>query len=569
MKAIRRFTVRPVLPEPLRPLSDLARNLRWSWHTETRELFQAVDPDGWRAAGGTPCGCSAPSAPPGSTRARPGPPLPAQTHRRRRRPRRLSARPPLVPGAGQRRTARRHRATSRPSSASPPPCRSTPAASASSPATISSPPATSAYRSSGSACSTGTATSASPSRATAGSRSTTRCSTPTSCRSPCCARRTAPRPGSRSRCPAAAPLHASDLAGPGRPGAAAACSTRTSRRTGRGERDVTDRLYGGGSEHRLLQEMLLGIGGVRAVRTYCRLTGHPAPEVFHTNEGHAGFLGLERIRELRGRGARIRRRARSGAGRDGLHHPHPGARRHRPLRPRAGRPPLRRRRRAARAWTSRGSSGSAWRPTPAASPNLFNMAVMGLRLAQRANGVSTLHGAVSREMFAGCGPASTRRRCRSPPSPTACTRPTWVAPEVFRLGARQIGAGRTEDALTVGGADRWDAVAGIPDARDLGAAQGAARAARHRGAGAAARLLAPARRGIGRTRLDRRGVEPRRAHHRLRPAGPLVQAAHADAARPGPADGAAAASRRGRCRSSSRARRTPPTTAASGSCRSW
>src|SRR6185369_10027505 len=64
------------------------------------------------------------------------------------------------------------------------------------------------------------------------------------------------------------------------------------------EREVTDRLYGGGSEHRLLQEMLLGIGGVRAIRAFCRLTGHPQPEVFHTNEGHAGFLGLERIREL-------------------------------------------------------------------------------------------------------------------------------------------------------------------------------------------------------------------------------------------------------------------------------
>ena len=64
------------------------------------------------------------------------------------------------------------------------------------------------------------------------------------------------------------------------------------------ERDVTDRLYGGGSEHRLLQEMLLGIGGVRALRAYAALTGSPAPEVFHTNEGHAGFLGIERIREL-------------------------------------------------------------------------------------------------------------------------------------------------------------------------------------------------------------------------------------------------------------------------------
>src|SRR5881227_3303724 len=54
VKAIRRFTVRPVLPEPLRPLSDLARNLRWSWHTETRDLFQSVDPERWAASGGDP-----------------------------------------------------------------------------------------------------------------------------------------------------------------------------------------------------------------------------------------------------------------------------------------------------------------------------------------------------------------------------------------------------------------------------------------------------------------------------------------------------------------------------------
>lgn len=54
MKAIRRFTVRPVLPEPLRPLSDLARNLRWSWHAETRDLFQSVDPERWAASDGDP-----------------------------------------------------------------------------------------------------------------------------------------------------------------------------------------------------------------------------------------------------------------------------------------------------------------------------------------------------------------------------------------------------------------------------------------------------------------------------------------------------------------------------------
>ncbi|CAM5538319.1 glycogen phosphorylase OS=Streptomyces tendae OX=1932 GN=GUR47_36240 PE=3 SV=1 [Streptomyces tendae] len=54
MKAIRRLTVRPVLPDPLRPLSDLARNLRWSWHPETRDLFQSVDPECWTASGRDP-----------------------------------------------------------------------------------------------------------------------------------------------------------------------------------------------------------------------------------------------------------------------------------------------------------------------------------------------------------------------------------------------------------------------------------------------------------------------------------------------------------------------------------
>src|SRR6056297_1944514 len=60
---------------------------------------------------------------------------------------------------------------------------------------------------------------------------------------------------------------------------------------------ITDRLYGGDEQHRLRQEIVLGIGGVRALRA---LDIHP--QVFHTNEGHAGFLGLERVREWVDRG---------------------------------------------------------------------------------------------------------------------------------------------------------------------------------------------------------------------------------------------------------------------------
>ena len=230
------------------------------------------------------------------------------------------------------------------------------------------------------------------------------------------------------------------------------------------EREVTDRLYGGGSEHRLLQELLLGIGGVLAVRTFCRLTGHPEPEVFHTNEGHAGFLGLERIREL--------------ITNDGLdfdsaleavragtvfttHTPVPAGidRFERDL--------------VARHFGEGGPLPGVplerlldlGRETyPGGEDHLFNMAVMGLRLAQRANGVSTLHGKVSRQMFSGLWPGFDPEEVPIGSITNGVHAPTWVAPEVFRAGAEQIGAMRAEDAMMVGVSPRWQGVQDIPDA---------------------------------------------------------------------------------------------------------
>ncbi|MFI7344333.1 alpha-glucan family phosphorylase [Streptomyces sp. NPDC050085] len=231
------------------------------------------------------------------------------------------------------------------------------------------------------------------------------------------------------------------------------------------ERDVTDRLYGGGSEHRLLQEMLLGIGGVRAVRTYCRISGHPAPEVFHTNEGHAGFLGVERIAELGLEGLDFESALE--AVRAGTvfttHTPVPAGidRFDRELVARhfgrdAELPGL----------DVERILGLGMETYAGGDPNVFNMAVMGLRLAQRANGVSTLHGAVSREMFSGLWPGFDAEEVPITSVTNGVHAPTWVAPEVFRLGARQIGERRTEDALSVGGSDRWDAVGEIGD-RDI------------------------------------------------------------------------------------------------------
>ncbi len=163
------------------------------------------------------------------------------------------------------------------------------------------------------------------------------------------------------------------------------------------EREVTDRLYGGGSDHRLAQEVLLGIGGVRAIRAYCKITGAPAPEVFHTNEGHAGFLGVERIREFMSDGADFDaalERNRAGTVFT-THTPVP-----------AGIDRF--------AHDLMVNQFANFAPVPldrilelgaedyeGGDRGKFNMAVMGFRLGQRANGVSRLHGEVSRGMFQG------------------------------------------------------------------------------------------------------------------------------------------------------------------------
>ena len=74
------------------------------------------------------------------------------------------------------------------------------------------------------------------------------------------------------------------------------------------DRELSARLYGGDRETRVQQEIILGIGGVRALRAL----GIDAA-VWHLNEGHAAFVVLQRIREFLERGSHLRRRARGGA----------------------------------------------------------------------------------------------------------------------------------------------------------------------------------------------------------------------------------------------------------------
>ena len=199
--------------------------------------------------------------------------------------------------------------------------------------------------------------------------------------------------------------------------------------------EVTDRLYGGGSDHRLRQELLLGVGGVRAVRAFCALRGYPSPEVFHTNEGHAGFLGLERIREYAEQGLSFEEAievCRAGTVFT-THTPVPAGidrfersliREHfadDPLLP-----------------IDRVLALGA-ETYPGGDPDVFNMAVMGMRLAQRVNGVSLLHGQVSREMFAGLWPGFDTREVPIGSVTNGVHTPTWVAPEILFLAGAAPG----------------------------------------------------------------------------------------------------------------------------------
>ncbi|WP_431782836.1 alpha-glucan family phosphorylase [Streptomyces chumphonensis] len=426
MKAIRRFSVRPVLPESLRPLGDLARNLRWSWHPETRELFRYADPEGWRAAGGDPLRLL------GSVSAG----RLAELAQDRRFLRRLKL------GAGDLNdylTEPRWYQNADDGL-----------------------PAAIAYFSPEFGI-----TAALPQYSGGlGILAGDHLKAASDLGAPLVGvgllyrhgyfRQSLSRDGWQQesypvldpdelplellREPDGAPVDVVLAL----PGARALHAHVWLARVGRvplllldsdveenapGERDVTDRLYGGGREQRLLQEMLLGIGGVRAVRAYCRLTGHPEPEVFHTNEGHAGFLGLERIRELSDAGLPFA--AALEAVRAGTvfttHTPVPAGidRFDRDL--------------VARYFGDDGELPGVdpadvlalgTETAPGGDPELFNMALMGLRLAQRANGVSTLHGDVSRQMFAGLWPGFDAAEVPITSLTNGVHAPTWVAPEV-------------------------------------------------------------------------------------------------------------------------------------------
>lgn len=149
------------------------------------------------------------------------------------------------------------------------------------------------------------------------------------------------------------------------------------------DRLITSRLYGGNDEDRVLQEMVLGVGGVRLLRTLGL-----DPAVYHFNEGHAALAGIELIREQMAAGhsfeealARVRQHVVFTT-----HTPVPAGNEVHSLQLLE----------AAGAFL-----GLSREQMVAIGGDPFGMTVAGLRLSRIANGVSELHGHTSRAMWAG------------------------------------------------------------------------------------------------------------------------------------------------------------------------
>jgi starch phosphorylase len=155
---------------------------------------------------------------------------------------------------------------------------------------------------------------------------------------------------------------------------------------------LTAYVYGGDVDTRIGQEIVLGIGGVRLLRS---LGINPA--VYHMNEGHSAFLTLELLREEIGRGTDLEKARRNVAGRCifTTHTPVP-----------AGHDRFSSEllyHTMGRFWEQTGQSMdhlmTYGRVNQDDSQELFTMTVLALRMSRAANGVSDLHGQVSREMW--------------------------------------------------------------------------------------------------------------------------------------------------------------------------
>jgi starch phosphorylase len=221
------------------------------------------------------------------------------------------------------------------------------------------------------------------------------------------------------------------------------------------DRDITARLYGVGTDLRIKQELVLGIGGVRALEAM-----GIKPEVYHMNEGHAAFLALERVRMLMEKQedltfdeARQQVMATNvftthtpvPAGID-VFHPDTMVKFFKNY------------------WSSIKLDEEGFlalgRQDVQDKKQGFSMAVLALRLADACNGVSKLHGEVSRQMWHNLWPSVPEDEIPIKSITNGIHVRTWLSDELTDLFDRYFGQSWEEDALNF---EIWENVQNIPD----------------------------------------------------------------------------------------------------------
>ncbi|MCK6629078.1 MAG: alpha-glucan family phosphorylase [Anaerolineae bacterium] len=218
------------------------------------------------------------------------------------------------------------------------------------------------------------------------------------------------------------------------------------------DRELSARLYGGDEEMRLAQEKVLGVGGVRALRTM-----GIEPAVFHMNEGHSAFLVLERARELVAQGMTFAQAAEIvrktsvftthtpvPAGHDAFpfhmmdrYFPHW----HEALKL------------SREDFLNLARQDHSWGPT-------FSMTVLALKMSGRHNGVSKLHGEVSRKMWSWLWPDKSVEEVPITYVTNGIHTETWLAPELKALYDKYLGK---DWVLRIDDQAMWDGISQIPD----------------------------------------------------------------------------------------------------------
>ena len=221
------------------------------------------------------------------------------------------------------------------------------------------------------------------------------------------------------------------------------------------DRALTARLYGGDARVRIRQELLLGVGGVRALHALGIL-----PSVVHLNEGHSAFATLEMVRaEMEVNAIPFGEAVRDIAAMTVFTTHTPVAAGHDRFPAALVEEHLGKLREALH--LSYDDFMGLGRIYPSDSNEPFCMTVLALKLSRRANGVSALHGQVSRRMWHPLYPSRPDEDVPIGHITNGVHIPSWVAPQMHQLLDRHLG---TDWLKRQRHPETWEAVQSIEDA---------------------------------------------------------------------------------------------------------